>query len=607
MTAVAYDVPVSGFGTDTVTNLRLWCAFAEEEFSLDRFNEGNYVEAVRNKTESETLSKVLYPNDQTMWGQELRLKQEFFFVSASLQDIMNRYLRDHETLDALPEKIAIQLNDTHPALAVPELMRILIDVHGYSLEDAIGVIGKVFNYTNHTLLPEALETWGVEMLENVLPRHLDLTYQLNHEFLQDVRRHYPDDRWMQRDVSMVDEDRRCIRMAHVAVVGSNKVNGVADLHTKLLRQTLFVDFDRLNPDKFINMTNGITPRRWLLQANPDLSALVTEAIGDGWARDLTKLKKLAPLAKDAAFRKKFQAAKTARKERLARLIGERLDGLAVDPASMIDTQVKRIHEYKRQLLNMLHVISRYNRIRDGGADDLPPRTVVVGGKAAPGYHIAKQIIRLINDIAETVNNDPAVGGRLKVAFIPNYDVSTAQMVIPGSDLSEQISTAGTEASGTGNMKFALNGALTVGTLDGANIEIKEEVGDDNIFIFGLNAGEADNLRVSGYNPWDYYNGDEELRRALDMIGNGFFSQDDPERHRGVVDLLLRHGDYFLLLADYRAYMDCQARIDDAFRDPDGWTEKAILNVANMGKFSSDRTIHAYAERIWGIKPVKSGS
>lgn len=602
VTAIAYDVPVSGFGVGTVSNLRLWGAFAEQEFNLQYFNEGNYVDAVRNKTESETLSKVLYPNDQTMWGQELRLKQEFFFCSSSIQDILKRYLRTHDTLDDLPTKVAIQLNDTHPALAVPELMRQLMDDHGYGFFPALEIVQKVFNYTNHTLLPEALETWGIDMLGHVLPRHLDLIYKINHEFLKHVRHAFPEDRWIQRHVSLVDDDRRCIRMSHLAIVCSGKVNGVAELHTKLLRQTLFEDFDRLSPEKFINMTNGITPRRWLLQANPELSALITETIGDGWIRDLSELRKLEKVAKDAKFRKRYVAAKLAAKEKLARLIEERTR-IKVDPNSMFDTQVKRIHEYKRQLLNMLHVVTRYNRIRDNRDVDVLPRTVIIGGKAAPGYYMAKLIIRLVNDIGETVNNDPAVGDKLRVVFMPNYNVSSAQVIMPGSDLSEQISTAGTEASGTGNMKFALNGALTIGTLDGANIEILEEVGADNIFIFGLNAEEAEGLRAKGYNPWDYYNNDEELRRALDMIGSGFFSPDDPDRYRPIVDALLRHGDHFLLLADYRAYIQCQEAVDAAYRDQKGWVEKSILNIANMGKFSSDRTIHAYAKEIWGIEPM----
>ena len=600
--AMAFDVPFSGFKSDTVTNLRLWSARSSRDFDLNYFNEGNYIKAVEDKTASENLSKVLYPNDKTATGQELRLKQEYFFVSASIQDILGRFLRSHDDLDQLPDKVAMQLNDTHPAMAVPELMRLLIDEHGYEFEKAWDITTRTFSYTNHTLLPEALETWPVEMLRSLLPRHLELIFQINDNFLRQVRHTFPGDGALLNRMSLVDDERHCIRMAYLAIVASHKVNGVAELHTKLLRSTLFADFDRIYPEKFINMTNGITPRRWLLQANPDLAALITEHVGDGWTRDLSLLKGLEPLADDDAFRDKFIAIKKRNKEHLARIISKRR-GIDVDPDSLFDVQVKRIHEYKRQLLNILHIVTRYSRLRDDPKMDMVKRTFIFGGKAAPGYSMAKLIIRLINDVADIVNNDPVVDGRLNVVFIPNYDVSTAEDVIPGSDLSEQISTAGTEASGTGNMKFALNGALTIGTLDGANIEILEEVGEDNIFIFGLNASEAQSLRAAGYDPWRYYNENAELMKAIDMIGDGFFSPGDHSRYKPIVDALLRGGDHFLLLADYASYIECQERVDEAFLDTDDWGRRAILNVANMGKFSSDRTIHAYAKEIWHIEPL----
>jgi len=601
--AMACDMPSSGFGAETVTNLRLWSARSSRDFDLNFFNDGDYIKAVEDKTASENLSKVLYPNDKTATGLELRLKQEYFFVSASVQDILSRFLRSHDTLDKLPDKVAMQLNDTHPAMAVPELMRLLMDDHGYDFDGAWDITSRTFSYTNHTLQPEALETWPVEMLGRVLPRHLEIIFEINDRFLRQVRHTFPGDGSLLQRMSLVDDERHSVRMAHLAIVASHKVNGVAELHTRLLRSTLFADFDRMYPDRFVNMTNGITPRRWLLQANPELAELVTKHIGDGWIKDLSLLKGLEPLANDAKFRNRFIAIKKRHKGRLARLIGERR-GIDVDPESLFDVQVKRIHEYKRQLLNVLHIITRYNRLRDDPGLNSLKRTVIIGGKAAPGYAMAKLIIHLVNDVAENVNNDPVIGDRLKVVFIPNYDVTTAQDVIPGSDLSEQISTAGTEASGTSNMKFALNGALTIGTLDGANIEILEEVGEDNIFIFGLNAEEARDLRASGYDPWAYYNANEELKRAIDMIGDGFFSPEDQSRYRPVTDALLRGGDHFLLLADYASYIECQERVDREFLNPGEWARKAIINVANMGKFSADRTVHAYAKEIWNIKPLE---
>jgi starch phosphorylase len=600
--AMAFDVPMSGFRSRTVTNLRLWSARSTREFDLRTFNEGNYIEAVREKTLSENLSKVLYPNDATARGQELRLKQEYFFVSASIQDILRRFQKLHGSLDDLPKKVAIQLNDTHPALAIPELVRLLMDNHGYDWENAWALTQRVFSYTNHTLLPEALETWQVPLLETVLPHHLDIIYRINDGFLKRVRAVFPGDYSVPKRVSLVDDDAHRIRMAHLAIVGSRKVNGVAALHTQILRTRTFADFDRMDPDKFVNVTNGITQRRWLLQANPSLAKLIDERVGAGWTTDLGVLQGLAPAVDDAEFRARFIEIKRQNKIRLAALIQREVE-TRIDPASMFDVQVKRLHEYKRQLLNILQVIARYNRIRDGNGAGIVPRTVIFGGKAAPSYVMAKSIIHLINDVAAVVNADPAAEGLLKVVFIPNYNVSAAGVIIPGSDLSEQISTAGTEASGTGNMKFALNGALTIGTLDGANIEIKDEVGEDNIFIFGLNAEEAEHLHLRGYDPWRYYNGNAELKRVLDMVTEGFFSPDEPDRYRGVVDKLLRGGDPYLLLADFASYVESQERVDATFVDVEDWTRKAIINVAHMGKFSSDRSIHSYATDIWEVAPV----
>ncbi len=604
VTAIAFDMPVSGYDSTTVGNLRLWSAKSSRDFNLGSFNEGNYVDAVKNKTASENLSKVLYPNDKTQRGQELRLKQEYFFVSASVQDIVARYLRHHDDdLEGLPDKVSLQLNDTHPALAVPELIRILVDEKSLTFENAFDIARRTFSYTNHTLLPEALETWPIDMLQGVLPRHLEIVYQINDAFLKMVRRTNPGDPAILKRVSLVDDDARAVRMAHLSIVASHRVNGVAALHTELLRTTLFSDFERIYPGKFVNQTNGITPRRWLRQANPGLAGLITEAIGPGWEKELEKLEDLVPLADDAAFREKFHAIKQENKHRLAELLKP---GLRSEPdvETMFDAQVKRIHEYKRQLLNVLHIVSRYNLLRDGNGDDLVPRTAIFAGKAAPGYDMAKLIVRLINDVAEAINHDPKVDGKLKVVFVPDYRVTAAEVIIPGSDLSEQISTAGTEASGTGNMKLALNGALTIGTLDGANIEIKEEVGDDNIFIFGLTADGVHDLRRRGYDPWHHYNANEDLKRILDMIGEGFFSPDEPDRYKPIFDTLLRHGDHFLLLADYDAYVACQYEVDAVYVDPDEWVRRAVLNVARMGKFSSDRTIHGYAREIWGIRPLE---
>jgi starch phosphorylase len=597
--AMAYDYPIPGYDTGTVNNMRLWAAKASRDFDLKYFNEGNYIRAVEDKNDSENLSKVLYPDDTTEMGRELRLKQQYFFVSASLQDMLYRFDKSGVALDNLPEKVAIQLNDTHPSIAVAELMRILMDQHHLEWTRAWGIVTRVFSYTNHTLMPEALETWPVSLFERVLPRHLQIIYEINHRFLKDVMHHYPGDPALWERMSLVEESRgKRIRMAHLAIVGSHKVNGVAAIHTQLMKETIFSDFHRLWPQKIVNMTNGVTPRRWLNQANPALAHLITRHIGRDWLKDLDQLRRLAPLAEDAGFREHFARVKHDNKLRLAEAIRQRL-GVAVDPASIFDVQIKRIHEYKRQLLNLLHVITLYNRLRAGA--DATPRTVVFGGKAAPGYRMAKLIIRLINDVADVVNNDLAMRDRLKLAFIPNYDVSNAELIIPAADLSEQISTAGTEASGTGNMKLALNGALTMGTLDGANVEILEEVGPENIFIFGLNTDEVAALRATGCKPWQYYDANPELKQALDMIRDGYFCPEERDRYQPVFDNLTANGDHYLLLADYASYIAAQDRAGALYRDQDAWVRKAILNVAGMGKFSSDRTIGEYAKTIWNVE------
>ncbi len=602
--AMAYDTPVPGYDTTTVNNMRLWAAKASRDFNLKYFNEGNYIKAVEDKNESENLSKVLYPDDTTLMGRELRLKQQYFFVCASLQDILRRFIKFHASLDALPDRVAIQLNDTHPSIAIPELMRVLIDVHRLDWDRAWDITRRTFSYTNHTLMPEALETWPVSLFEAILPRHLQIIYEINFRFLDDARHRYPGDVDLLRRISIVDEaGGRRLRMSHLAIVGSHTVNGVSQIHTDLMKKTIFADFERFFPDRIINITNGITPRRWLHQANPGLSSLITSRIGTGWLCDLSELKKLVPLAEDGSFRKEFLAVKQENKERLAEIIKMRLK-LMVDPASLFDVQIKRIHEYKRQLLNVLHIVTRYNRICAGRAGSLVPRTVIFGGKAAPGYAMAKLIIKLIHSVGEIVNNDPIVEDRLKVVFIPNYSVSNAEKIIPACDLSEQISTAGTEASGTGNMKLALNGALTIGTLDGANIEMKDEVGEDNFFIFGLKAEDVAVLRAKGYNPWDIYNKTEELRQALDMIAGGYFSPDTPHRFKPIFDALTGYGDHFLLLADYVSYIVCQERVDALYHDHEEWGRRAILNVAGMGRFSSDRTIREYAETVWKVKAVE---
>lgn len=599
--AMAYDTPVPGFGGKTVNNMRLWSAKSSRDFDLRYFNQGNYIQAVADKNDSENLSKVLYPDDSTEVGRELRLKQQYFFVSASLQDMLFRYKKHADGWSMLPEKIAVQLNDTHPSIAVAEMMRLLVDVHKLSWDEAWGLTTRIFSYTNHTLMPEALETWPVAFFERLLPRHLQIIFEINYRFMQQVMHQFPGDGELLRRLSIIDETYgRRVRMSHLAIVGSHTVNGVAALHTELMKRTIFADFERISPGKIVNMTNGVTPRRWLNQANPGLAALIGTRIGNGWITDLDRLKELRKAADDEAFQMQFRAVKHENKVRLAHLIRSQLC-IEVNPASLFDIQIKRIHEYKRQLLNVLHVITLYNRIRAGS--DCMPRTVIIAGKAAPGYAMAKCIIRLINDVADIVNNDQRVGNQLKLVFIPNYDVSNAERIVPAADLSEQISTAGTEASGTGNMKLALNGALTIGTLDGANVEMREEVGNDNFFLFGLTTEGVEELSRQGYDPMRYYHASAELKQALDMISGGYFCSDEPARYQPIVDALLHQGDKYFLLADYEAYVACQDKVSALYQDQKEWTRRAILNVAGMGKFSSDRTIKEYAERIWHVAPV----
>ena len=601
--AMAYDLPIPGYGNDTVNNMRLWSAKASRDFDLRYFNEGNYIKAVEDKNESENLSKVLYPDDTTQMGRALRLKQQYFFVSASLQDILYRFANSNVPLTELPNKVAIQLNDTHPSIAIAELMHILVDKHHLQWDAAWNITRHTFAYTNHTLLPEALETWPVALFEQVLPRHLQIIYEINHRFLRDVMHWRPGDTALLQRLSLIDENNgRRVRMAHLAIVGSHKVNGVAALHTRLMRETIFSDFDAFYQDKIVNITNDVTPRRWLNQANTELAQLISERIGTDWITHLDQLRRLAEFAHDTDFQQRFAQVKLNNKKRLAALIQARC-AVQVDPNSLFDVQIKRIHEYKRQLLNLLHVITLYNRLRADPQVVVVPRTFIFAGKAALGYYMAKLIIRLIIDVADIINNDPAVNGRIKVVFVPNYDVSVACEIIPAADLSEQISTAGTEASGTGNMKLALNGALTIGTLDGANIEIREEVGEDNIFIFGMTAAEVAQLHASGYDPWFHYHQNFELKQVLDMIVSGYFSPDEPKRYENLFNRLTHGGDPFMLLADYAAYVACQEQVARLYENRDQWLSRTVLNVAGMGRFSSDRTIREYAEKIWQVQAV----
>jgi starch phosphorylase len=605
--AKAYDMVVPGHGTPKVSTLRLWKAVAPAHIDLNAFNTGDYARAASLKNEYENISWVLYPNDSTPAGRELRLKQEYFFVAASVQDLVARHLAEHPSLDNLAEHVAIHLNDTHPAIGVAELMRVLCDEQGMPWDKAWNICCKTFSYTNHTLMPEALETWPVSLMQHVLPRHLEIIFRINKEFLDIAAAHRPGDNGFLARLSLIDElGERRVRMAHLSIVGSHKVNGVSALHSELLVQTIFADFASIWPDRFTNMTNGVTPRRWLAQANPGLSTLLDNTIGKGWRQDLDQLQKLRAKKDDADFQKSFMAVKRANKVRLAAAI-QHSTGITVSPDSLFDVQVKRIHEYKRQLLNVLHVVTRYQAILANPNADWVPRTVIFAGKAASSYVAAKSIIHLIHDVGTVINNDPRIGDKLKLVFMPNYSVSVAEVIMPGADLSEQISTAGTEASGTGNMKLALNGALTIGTDDGANIEIRQNVGDDNIFIFGLKTPEVQALKQSGYQPMRYYESTPQLKAVLDAIAGGQFSPDEPGRYRALVDSLLWGGDHYLLLADYASYVATQAQVDALYRQPAAWCAKAISNVAGMGVFSSDRTIREYAKEIWHITPDASGA
>ncbi len=602
--ACAYDQIIPGYDTDATNTLRLWSAQASNEINLGKFNQGDYFAAVEDKNYSENVSRVLYPDDSTYSGRELRLRQEYFLVSATVQDILHRHWLMHQTYENLTDKIAIHLNDTHPVLAIPELMRVLIDEHQFSWLEAWKVVCQVFSYTNHTLMSEALETWPVEMLGKILPRHLQIIFEINDHFLTGVQAAFPDDSGLLARVSIIDEHNgRMVRMAWLAVIASHKVNGVSELHSDLMVQSLFADFARIYPDRFCNKTNGVTPRRWLALANPALSAVLDETIGQTWRTDLSQLGEITGHRDYPTFINSVQQAKFTNKQNLARYLATKLN-VVVSPAALFDVQIKRIHEYKRQLLNVLHIITRYNRIKANPDADWVPRVNIFAGKAASAYYIAKQIIHLINDVAAVVNNDPLMGNRLKVVFIPNYSVSLAQLIIPAADLSEQISLAGTEASGTSNMKFALNGALTIGTLDGANIEMSQHMGEENIFIFGNTAEQVEALRVGGYNPHQYYEQDPELHLALTQIATGVFSPGESNRYSNLFDSLVNLGDHYQLLADYRSYVDTQDEVDALYRQSEEWTKRAVSNIASMGYFSSDRTIQEYADEIWKVKPIR---
>ena len=598
-----YDLLIPGYKNNTVNSLRLWSAKASEEFNFHVFNIGDYNRAVADKIFSENISKVLYPNDNTPQGRELRLQQQYFFVACSLHDIIRLFLRNHDNFDCFPEKVAIQLNDTHPAIGIAELMRLLVDEYLLEWEQAWQITQNTFAYTNHTLMPEALECWSVALFGRLLPRHLEIIYEINHRFLARIKQKYLGDLARLRRLSLIGEKpEKSVRMAHLACVGSHSVNGVAALHTQLLKQDLLADFYQLWPQKFNNKTNGVTPRRWLLLTNQRLVNLLAEKLGQNWIRELDSLRQLENLADDYSFRDCWHQIKQNNKRELAAYI-RRHNGIEVNLDSLFDVQVKRIHEYKRQLLNVLYIITLYNQIKTNPQPEIWPRTFIFGGKAAPGYYLAKLIIKLIHSVADVVNNDAEVGNRLKVVFLVNYNVSLGEKVYPAAELSEQISTAGKEASGTGNMKFALNGALTIGTLDGANIELREAIGAENFFLFGLTAEQVTQLKAKGYNPWHYYNTNPWLRQAIAQIASGYFSPDAPHLFQPLVDSLL-HKDEYLLLADYQAYVDCQERVSQAYLNRQHWTKMSILNVARMGKFSSDRTIREYAAEIWKVKPVQ---
>jgi starch phosphorylase len=596
--AMAYDYPVPGFHNNTVNTLRLWSAKSSREFNLEYFNSGDYIKAVQEKSNSETISKVLYPDDQTFAGKELRLKQQYLCVSATIRDIIRRYRKHHETYKEFHDKVAIQLNDTHPAIGVAELMRILVDEDNLSWDDAWEITKGTFAYTNHTVLPEALETWSEGLMGHLLPRHLQIIQEIDRRFIVQVSEKFPNEPEQKWQMSIITGDGdRWVHMARLAIVGSHTVNGVSRLHTDILKTGLFWNYQRMQPDKFRNVTNGITPRRWLLEANKGLADIITDAIGDGWIKNLDELIKLEPLADDAEFRRRCREVKRANKTALAAYVPN------LPPSFLLDCQIKRFHEYKRQLLNILHVATLYNRILEGRTDDsFVPRAILFAGKAAPGYYICKLFIKLIHCISDTIMANPETSEKLRVVFAPNYGVSLAQRIIPAAELSEQISTAGYEASGTGNMKFTLNGALTIGTLDGANVEIREEVGEDNFFLFGLTAEEIMDLKKS-YNPLRYYEGNEELRKIIDQLSSGYFSPGEPGLFSPVVRTLLEH-DRFFVLADYASYIKCQEKVSAAYRDREQWMRMAILNIARSGKFSSDRAIREYSNKIWKIEPLQ---
>jgi starch phosphorylase len=602
VTGVPYDTLILGYHSNTANTLRLWRSEAPESFDFAIFNSGDYYGAVNQKVTSENLSKVLYPNDQELRGKELRLEQQFFFVSASLQDMFRILQRQKLPVELFHEKFAVQLNDTHPAIAIAELMRLLVDEYVIPWADAWEVACKTFAYTNHTLLPEALERWSIAVFGSVLPRHLQIVYEINRHFLEEVRMRFLGDEARIARLSLIDETgERYVRMAHLACVGSHAINGVAELHSELLKRDVLKDFYEMWPHKFSNKTNGVTPRRWMVLCNPELSDLISDHIGDGWIKDLAQLRRLEPFAEDPTFRRLWREIKQNNKRALATLALERT-GIVADPDSMFDVLVKRIHEYKRQHLKVLHIVSLYHAIKSNPSLSVQPRTFIFGGKAAPGYHLAKLMIKLITAVGEVVNRDPDVRDRLKVVFLPNFNVTNGQRVYPAADLSEQISTAGKEASGTGNMKFSMNGALTIGTLDGANIEIREEVGAENFFLFGLTADEVYAIKARGYRPMDYYNGNQGLRDVIDLIRSGFFSHGDPDLFRPLIDGLLYH-DPYLLLADFQSYIECQDKVAAVYRDTELWTRMSILNTARSGKFSSDRTIREYCKDIWRVKPV----
>ena len=599
---IPYDTPILGYRTNTANTLRLWRAEAPEAFDLDSFNRGDYFGAVNRKTVSENITKILYPNDETQQGKQLRLEQQYFFVSCSLQDMLRIMRTQRLPLSAFHEKFAVQLNDTHPAIAVAELMRLLVDVHDMAWDEAWAITRRSFAYTNHTLLPEALERWPLPLFGRVLPRHLEIIYEINAAFMTELRERFPGEDDLLSRLSLIDEHgERYVRMAHLACVGSHAINGVAALHSELLKRDVLRDFHRLWPRKFSNKTNGVTPRRFVGLSNPRLTALINDAIGDGWMKELEQLQRLEPMAEDAGFREAWREVKLDNKRVLAARIARRT-GIHTDPRSMFDIQVKRIHEYKRQHLAVLNIVDLYERIRRDPALDVAPRTFIFGGKAAPGYRAAKLIIKLINAVAAVVNQDPDVRELVKVVFLPNFNVSAGHEVYPAADVSEQISTAGKEASGTGNMKFTMNGALTVGTLDGANIEIRDAVGDQHFFLFGMDVDAVERLQAGGYRPQAWIDDNPRLRRVIDLIASGHFSGGDRDLFRPLLDGLIHH-DPYLLLADFQSYVDCQQQVDAAYRDPERWTRMSILNVARAGMFSSDRSIREYANDIWRVKPV----